>query len=140
MAEKRREGKGKREGRKEKGREGKGERKGRKEKGREGKGKRERKKKKEEKEEKRRGKNNLVALPRKGQGRIHAFFFFLLNNYQVIPFRGNPLSGQRNPFKGGGCHKTPRSCLVFRSKERLRGVSPRKKNAFFVNRKVNDLD
>ena len=145
MAEKRREGKGKREGRKEKGREGKGERKGRKEKGREGKGKRERKKKKEEKEEKRRGKNNLVALPRKGQGRIHAFFF-LLNNYQEIPFRGNPLSGQRIPFQGiiplteGGCHKTPRSCLVFRSKERLRGVSPGKKHAFFVNRKVNDLD
>ena len=77
------------------------------EKRREGKGKRERKKKKEEKEEKRRGKNNLVALPRKGQGRIHAFFFFLLNNYQVIPFRGNPLSGQRNPFKGGGVIRHP---------------------------------
>ena len=103
MAEKRREGEGKREGRKEKGREGKGERKGRKEKGREGKGKRERKKKKEEKEEKRRGKQSGY---KKMWARRPAFFF-LLNNYQVIPFRGNPLSGQRNPFKGGGVIRHP---------------------------------
>ena len=76
MVEKRREGEGKREGRKGKGREGKGERKGRKEKGREGKGKRERKKKKEEKEEKRRGKTIWWPIGRKRVGRIHAFFFY----------------------------------------------------------------
>ena len=137
------EGKGERKGRKEEGREGKGKRKGRKEKGREErkKGKKEkekgREKRKRKRKKKKEGENNLGT---RRCGRAAPLFFFLLNNYQVIPFRGNPLSGQRNPFKGGGCHKTPRSCLVFRSKERLRGVSPGKKHAFFVNRKVNDLD
>ena len=106
MVEKRREGEGKREGRKGKGREGKGERKGRKEKGREGKGKRERKKKKEEKEEKRRGKT-IWWLCHERAWVESTLFFFLLNNYQVIPFRGNPLSGQRNPFKGGGVIRHP---------------------------------
>ena len=93
-------------GRKGKGREGKGERKGRKEKGREGKGKRERKKKKEEKEEKRRGKT-IWWLCHERAWVESTLFFFLLNNYQVIPFRGNPLSGQRNPFKGGGVIRHP---------------------------------
>ena len=35
------------------------------------------------------------------------FFFFFLNNHQGSLFRGNPLSGQRNPFKGGGVIRHP---------------------------------
>ena len=39
--------------------------------------------------------------------RVDTGFFFFLNKYQVDPFRGNPLSGQRNPFKGGGVIRHP---------------------------------
>ena len=81
-----------RKGRKEKGREGKGKREGRKEKGREG------KKKGGEGEKKKR----TQEWPSSGR-----FFFFLLNNQELILFRGNPLSGQRNPLQGWWCHKTP---------------------------------
>ena len=90
-------------GRKEKGREGKGERKGRKEKGREGKGKRERKKKKEGKEEKRRGKQSGY----KNMWARRPAFFFLLNNYQVIPFQGKSPFRAEKPLQGWWCHKTP---------------------------------
>ena len=83
--------KGKRKRRKREKEEKKGKRERRKEKGREG-------RKKGEEEENRRGK------ARKTQP---SSFFFLLNNHQVDPFRGNPLSGQRNPFKGGGVIRHP---------------------------------
>ena len=133
--EKRREERKKKEKEKEKGREERKKEEKEKEKGREErkKGKKEkekgREKRKRKRKKKKEGENNLGT---RRCGRAAPLFFFLLNNYQVIPFRGNPLSGQRNPFKGGGCHKTP--LVVF-----TRGV-PTKKNAIFVNRKVNDLD
>ena len=104
--EKGREERKKKEKEKEKGKEG------RKKEEKEGKEKR-RKKKKEEKKEKgrerrkKKGKNNLVAdRPQKGRSNPR-FFFFILHNDQVDPFRGNPLSGQRNPFKGGGVIRHP---------------------------------
>ena len=102
---------------KEKGREErkKGEKekeKGREERKKEGKkGKRERRKRKKgEKKEKgreRRKKKGKTIWVQEDVGAPPRFFFFLLNNYQVIPFRGNPLSGQRNPLQGWWCHKTP---------------------------------
>ena len=103
--EKGREERKKKEKEKEKGKEG------RKKEEKEGKEKR-RKKKKEEKKEKgrerrkKKGKNNLVA-DRPQKGRSNPRFFFILHNDQVDPFRGNPLSGQRNPFKGGGVIRHP---------------------------------
>ena len=70
------------------------------EEGREGREKEEKEGKRERKEEKRRG---FICF-RRGDAE---FFFFLLKKYQVYLFRGNPLSGQRNPFKGGGVIRHP---------------------------------
>ena len=126
-----------RKGRKEEEREGKGKRKGRKEKGREGRKREEKEKekgrgekKKEEEEEKKKGKQSggrKATLKRTDCGRR---FFFLLKKNQVDPFRGNPLSGQRNPFKGGGCHKTPLVVLFSDLKKDYKGCPHKKKTRF----------
>ena len=83
---------------KEKGREERKKEEKEKEKGRE-------ERKKEEKEGKRERKKKTEG--EKQGKRSRRVFFFLLNNHQVDPFRGNPLSGQRNPFKGGGVIRHP---------------------------------
>ena len=97
---------------KEKGREErKKEEKERKRERKEGKRKRRKRKRKRRKEKgrgrrKKEGKTNTVAARPLKRSRI-GFFFFFFNNDQVYPFRGNPLSGQRNPLQGWWCHKTP---------------------------------
>ena len=51
-----------------------------------------------------------------------AFFFFLLNTYQVIPFQGKiPFQGIKPPFRGCGVIRHP--SLVWNGDWR-RGVSP----------------
>ena len=105
---------------KEKGREERKKGEKEKEKGRE-------ERKKEEKERKREGKERKR---RENTARQWWFFFFLLNNDQVDPFRGNPLSGQRNPFKGGGCHKTPLVVLFSDLKKDYKGCPHKKKTRF----------
>ena len=78
----------------------------------EGKEKRRKKKKEEEKRKRKRKKKKEGEKQMGGRkatkkvGRIHVFFF-ILNNQELILFRGNPLSGQRNPFKGGGVIRHP---------------------------------
>jgi hypothetical protein len=97
--EKGREERKKEEKEKEKGREGR-----KKEEKEKGKGREERKK--EEKEGKRKRKKKKEESRQPTRHDVPPFFF-LLNKNQVYPFRGNPLSGQRNPFKGGGVIRHP---------------------------------
>ena len=84
---------------KEKGREERKKEEKEKEKGRE-------ERKKEEKEGKREGKEKKEENNHP-KGTLDGDFFFILNNQELIIFRGNPLSGQKNPFKGGGVIRHP---------------------------------
>ena len=96
--------KGREERKKEEKRKGKGREERKKEEKEKEKGREERKK--EEEEGKKKGEKPSQTIY-KTFCADRSFFFFLLNNLQVIPFRGNPLSGQRNPFKGGGVIRHP---------------------------------
>ena len=92
------------------------------------KGREERKRKR--RKEKGRGRRKKEKRKHAAAGHLSGFFFFLLNNHQGSLFRGNPLSGQRNPFKGGGCHKTPLVVLFSDLKKDYKGCPHKKKTRF----------